>query len=158
MPLDKLLLRPQSSGYAVTPPSGAIIRSALPGGAGEYSADVEGGTSLVDVNWLVDAARWQYLNAFFRNRTGGGAEPFLTDLLLDGAPLQEYTAYFIPESLKLTGTSGTARMASAQFEVLPAEVDDDADSSIVDIFEASGGDMAGYLQAFADIIARWPRA
>ncbi|HEX4302828.1 MAG TPA: hypothetical protein VHZ78_08540 [Rhizomicrobium sp.] len=156
--LDKLLVRAQASGYSTTPPQDGVIRVALNGGAGRYRADIEGGTSLVQVAFILDPAQWQYFWAFLRNRAADGSEPFLADLVLDGSPVTEFTVYLIPGSAKVTGVKGVIKYVSAQLEVLPLDVDEDADSSVVDIFEAAGGDPSGYLDGFAEIIAALPEA
>lgn len=153
--LDKLYLTPISAGYGATPPTKAI-RTAMDGGQGAYSAEFDSGTSLVDVTFSLDRAGYQYIEAFMRNRTGNEAEPFLIDLVLDGAPTTEYTAYYIPGSRKLGESVGPRRSVSMQLEVLPAEVDEDFDSSIVDLFEVSGGDIDGYLDLLAQAIAAAP--
>lgn len=155
---DKLYLKPKSAGYSVSPPSNAVVRIEMDGGASETSAEFDGGTSRANCTFVLDRGEWQYMEAFFRNRTGGLAEPFLIDLVLDGAPETEYTVKLVAETKVLSESLGKRRTVTMQLEVYPAEVDEDADSSIVDIYEASGGDMEGYINGFADIIAALPDA
>jgi hypothetical protein len=156
--MDKFRLVPQSAGYAIAPPVGEVIASEVPGGLPMLSADIEGGVSIVDVSFMLDAGDWQYTEAFMRNRTGAGAEPFLIDMILNGSDIAEFTVMLVPESKHLTAAVAQIRYLSLQLYALPAEVDEDADSSIVDIYEASDGDMTGYLNGFAAIIAALPDA
>lgn len=154
--MDKLRVIPQSPGYGITPPAGEVIGSDIPGGLPGLSSDIEGGCSTIDVTFMLDAADWQYFEAFYRNRISNGPDPFLIDLILNGSDITEHVAMFVPETKRLTGAVADMRILAAQLYVLPAEVDAAADSSIVDIYEASDGDVQGYVNGFELIINNLP--
>jgi hypothetical protein len=102
---------------------------------------------------------YQYLYAFFRSKTGRGAEPFLIDIILDGYPRQECTVRFIPGSLSLPQKFRSRFFTvTAQLEVDQLDADDLYDSSVVDVWEAAGGaDIDGYLNLLSPIInIHWP--
>lgn len=156
--MDKLLLKPQKSSYAVQPPEDEVIRQQLQGGAGFYRADILGGTSLVDVSFSTDAKGHQYLWAFFRASTGRGSEPFLIDLILETPDFVESTAHFIPGSLRLTSTDGITYNNSCQLEVEATEEDEEFDAAVVLLYEVAGGDPMGYLDLLRQIVETWPEA
>lgn len=158
MSLDKFNLVPQSPGYTVASPQDAVLRQQLDSGRGRYRANIEGGSYFVTTTYMTDDYGWQYAEAFFRSRTYNGAEPFLADLVVAGSGVSEFTVYVMPGSWQLTQAEGPIRVISVQYEVLPRDEDPLADSSLVDIWEASNGDPAGYLNGFAPIIIAWPEA
>lgn len=157
--MDKLLLDIPGEGYAVSRPDNEVISNKLDGGFSETGLDVEGGALLVTVAWVLEETEWQYFEAFFRNKIGYGSEPFLVDLVIDGSPSTEYTAKFDASVKRQVTTNGPIRMVQAQLEALPAEVDDLADSSIIDVFEASGGQPDLYLNLLDTLVnMNWPEA
>jgi len=155
--MDKLFLEPVQADYATQPPT-EIIAQQLDGGQGRYRADVLGGSTIVNVSWILEDNDYQYLWAFFRAKTNRGATAFLIDLILEEPVMTERTVNFIPASLKLDGKSGDVYSASAQLEVQAIPEDVDLDNSLVDIWEATGGvDMPGYLNLFNIIVnVNWP--
>lgn len=155
--MDKLLLEPVQADYATQPPT-EILAQQLDGGQGRYRADVLGGSTIVNVSWILEDGDYQYLWAFFRAKTNRGATAFLIDLILEEPVMTERTVNFIPASLKLDGKSGDVYSASAQLEVQALDEDTDLDNSIVDVWEGSGGDdTSGYLNLFNIIVnVNWP--
>lgn len=155
--MDKLKLYPTDA-YSVASPQGEILRTDLDGGAGRYRADVIGATSMANVTFQLLADGFQYLWAFYRAKTGHGAEPFLIDLILDGQERQERTVRFMPGSLTLSGkTRDKFYTVTAQLEVEALPADDDMDDSIVAVVDAAGGDTLGYLNLFNIIVnLNWP--
>lgn len=142
--MDKLLLCPTDA-YSVSGPVDEALRSQLAGGAGRYRADILGGASTVNVTFSLRADMAQYLGAFYRAKTGHGSEPFLIDLVVDGVR-QERTAHFVPNTLQTTEKFKSKWFTvTAQLEVDALEEDEDYDNSIVDVYEASGGETADYI-------------
>lgn len=155
--MDKLKLYPTDA-YSVASPQGEILRTDLDGGAGRYRADVIGATSMANVTFQLLADGFQYLWAFYRAKTGHGAEPFLIDLILDGQERQERTVRFMPGSLTLSSKMRDKfYTVTAQLEIEALPADDDMDDSIVAVVDAAGGDTLGYLNLFNIIVnLNWP--
>ena len=131
-----LILVPEESGYAVTPPS-TTLRVALDGGAGRYRLDVLNGTFLVDVNYQCDLNSYDYLLAFYRTVSGHGTIPFQTNLILDTAGINTYTAQFIPNSIKLISIQGYTYTVSAQLEVWAMPDDTAYDTAVTEVYYAA---------------------
>lgn len=132
--MDKLYLRPESSDYAVGP-SNAFLQTKLDGGASRFRKDRTGNARLVEVSWLCDREQYDYLESFFDTTIDEGSLPFLIDLIIEKSELKEYTAHFIPDSKQLDGIQGFAYSVSAQLEVLPTPIDNEANAIIVETFE-----------------------
>jgi hypothetical protein len=147
-----------ADGYTTAPPQTEVIRTALDGGSGRYRSDIIGGTTLVNVTWMVDGGGYQFLWSFFRNRTSRGADAFLIDLVIEAPDLTEYTAHFIPGTFHLASVVADIYIVTAQLEVEAVDADDLYDSSVVDVWHGSGGQPNIYLNLFAPILAAWPAA
>lgn len=152
--MNKLFLRPNSSGYAVSPQS-EVVSTELDGGMSRSRRDKLGMPSLVNVAWMLDEQGFEYLNAFFFTVLKSGTLPFLCDLLLDHPALTEHTCKFVPGSFKpISNTSAFIFNATAQLEVKPNPRDEAADILLVAYYEASGGgsfDLAGALARLATV-------
>lgn len=134
----KLVIPPDSSSYAAQ--RGAeVLAVQLDGGASRIRADILGASYLVSVQWIVDPAGYDYLNAFFRTATTRGSASFTIDLVLDNSTLSEYSAIFTPSTFKLASQVGLSYTVTAQLEVIPSasgsETDDD--NALMDAYEAS---------------------
>lgn len=137
--MRKLLLRPNSQGYAATA-GNEVVSAATDGGASRSRRDFIGAPAMINVAWMLDEAGFEYLNAFFRTITKSGSLPFLCDLLFDRPYLVEHTCKFVPGSFKpIASTAAFTFNAIATFEVLPQPVDEDADLNIVSYWEATNG-------------------
>lgn len=139
MSLPKFRYSPDSSGYSVEDPD-EVLSVQLAGGAGRYRRDRIDSSSLVSVSWTFDPTEYRYFRAFYRSVLGRGSTPFLIDLVIDHALLEEYTAYFVPGSVTLGQQRGLAYEVRAQLEVLSNEVDDEAETYFVYLVNEFGED------------------
>lgn len=103
----------------------------LEGGASRHRRTQLGAVALVDVEWVLESSAYDYFMAFYRARTAHGSLPFQLDLVLNKAAVAEYTAYFVPGSIELVGVKGSARIVSAQLEVVPLAENTIADLGLV---------------------------
>lgn len=153
--MRKLLLRPNSSGYAATA-GNEIVSAQVAGGASRSRRDFIGAPSIINVAWMLDEGGFEYLGAFFRTATANGALPFLCDLLLDKPALAEYNCKFVPGSFKpIASTAAFTFNAAAQFEVQPLPIDEELDNNILDLWEQAGGgafDLAGRIAHTANVV------
>lgn len=154
MALTKFIYVPDSSSYSVADGI-EVLSTKLDGGASRYRKDILGATSTVDCTWILGQTDYKYFRAFFRALTEKGATPFLIDLILDEPALTEHKAYFIPSSIRLTGTQGNIFWVSAQLEVYPAEMDKEAAIEFVNLTNILGRykiDTFPYLEDIVDTI------
>lgn len=150
MPLPKLNLRPDSSGYSVK--DGAdVIFTELDGGAGRYTRDKWGATSSVDVSWTLNPLNHQYLRAFY-NTVGKTGAPFLCDLILDDPFPIEHVCRFVPGTMNLGNQQGYTYVSSAQFEVEPILPDLELDNAIIELFAEYGDDTAGLINLLEQLV------
>jgi hypothetical protein len=152
--MKKFILPPDSSAYSMA--DGAeIISTKLDGGASRVRKDIIGATSIVNCVWILGRDEYKYFRSFFRGITGKGANPFLIDLILDEHYLTEHEAYFVPNSVQLTGQKGHTYWLSAQLEVKPLPDLDNGDFS--DIYSALGEDWYRWLDKLDFIVNHeWP--
>lgn len=137
MALTKFIYPPENSAYSVTDGK-EVVSTQLDGGAARYRRDILGATSTVNVSWVLGTNEYKYVRSFFRALTLKGSKPFLIDLILDEPTLTEHKVYFIPGSMQLTAQKGLTYWVSAQLEVVPAEIDYEAEAAFVALFAEYG--------------------
>lgn len=134
--MSKLKLDPAQGSYSAKL-GPETIATQLAGGRSRYRRDQLGATAIAAVEWVLDAGGYDYFMAFHRQSTAHGSLPFTLDAHLDKAPLAEYTAYFIPDSVELAGVKGTAYVVTAQLEIVPLAENVGADNALIAAWEAA---------------------
>jgi len=135
--LTKLQLSPSSASYSVTDGKGSI-RTILDGGASRYRRDLIGVNSSVKVSWLCDRDQYRYFRAFYRSLLQNGSKAFILDLILDNPTPVPHTCRFIPGSVSLSEQSGLMYVVSAELEVEPSDIDEDAEAAFAFLFSMFG--------------------
>jgi hypothetical protein len=149
MAISKFIIPPDNSSYSVTDGS-QVIATQLDGGAARYRRDILGATSKVGVSWTLGPEEYKYLRSFYRALCVSGSRPFLIDLILDDPVLTEHKAYFVPNSMQLTGQKGLTYFVACQLEVYPAEMDLEAEADFAAIYSYWGKDWKNKFPAFDD--------
>lgn len=134
----KFAIPPDQSGYSVKDGL-EVVATQLEGGAPKIRRDILGAVSRVNVTWIVDVDGYRYVKAFYKAITQSGALPFLIDLILDKPGLTEHTAYFVPDSIKLSQQRGNSYTVNAELYVTPEDVTQ-TDSDFVFIYNEFGDD------------------
>lgn len=135
--MRKFILPPDSDSYQVTDGKDAIYTE-LGGGLGRYRLDVLGASFKVRCQWSLDRADYDYFRAFFKSFAEKGGLPFLVDLIIDASSIEEHTAYFIPDSVRLIRQEGHLYVVAADLEVRPIPREEGYDEIIVVLYEAYG--------------------
>lgn len=141
MPLPKLALRPDSSGYSVQDGED-VIAVELDGGAARYIRDKWGSTSQVAATWTLVPIEHQYLRAFYNTTIQKGTLPFLCDLILDDPEPVEVVCRIVPKSMNLGGQQGWAYTSSCQLEVEPIMPDEELDNALTELYPLYGDDFS----------------
>lgn len=137
--MDKLKLRPVSSGYNATP-NADVVATQTGGGFSRSRRDTFGGVATINVSWTLDEAKFTYLCAFYFTALANGTLPFLCDLLFDEPRLVEYQCKFVPGTFKpVANVIAMIFTASAQLELKPKPRDTVFDLSYVAYFNAYEG-------------------
>jgi hypothetical protein len=137
--MEKLALTPDQAGYNLRERR-EVISVALDGGASRYRKDVINPASLASVQWTLSKAQYQYFRSFFKQIVSSGALPFAIDLVMESGEPEEYTAYFVPESISVSPYNGFYYTVSADLEVLPATRDTEQEGIYAMLFGAYGDD------------------
>jgi hypothetical protein len=116
--LNKLSLRPDQAGYAISMPTG-VLMAQLDGGAPRTRRDVIGAWIPVQVQWSGDAQVLSYIQQALRYCEVNGGAHFLIDLIIDSGLISEREAMFVPGTLKLGGVEGNNNVLTAQLMVAP---------------------------------------
>jgi hypothetical protein len=132
MPLDKLEIPPDQSGYAAED-FNRVLSVELDGGVSRTRLDSIGGDASISVQWTVGRSDFESLISFYQTNTNFGAEPFLLDLYSDFSEPVEHECHFIPGSLRLTSQLGSRFVLSAELEAKVTD-DEDRDLAIVEFF------------------------
>jgi hypothetical protein len=151
MTMRKLMVTPSQASYSAQLGS-EVLQAQVAGGPSRRRRDFIGAPTYVSVTWLLPGSGFQYLEAFYRTATVNGTDPFLIDLVIDDASLEEYTAMFVPGSYMINGVQGDATSVSAQLEVEAKVPDADLDNAILDLYELYGDEMSTWFEALAVLV------
>ena len=151
MPLPKLQIRPDTSGYSVQDGED-VIAIELDGGAARYIRDKWGSTSKVAVSWTLLPVQYSYLRAFYNTTIQKGALPFLCDLILDDPQPVEHVCRIVPGTMSLGSQQGYAYISSCTFEVEPILADTETDETLVMLYEEYGDGYPDVLNLLAELV------
>ena len=119
----KIGISPDQRNYEVTTGL-TVVATPLEGGLSRLRADYLGAPFRVNVKWTVDAADFNYLQAFYRSPSAAdnGANGFYVDLIIDYATLTTYFAQIVPQTWKpVASRAGGTYIVSCTLEVLPLD-------------------------------------
>ena len=114
--MTKFAIAPDSASYSFTERA-ETVGAVLQGGLGKYRQTVKNPSVVVQVQWTYDAGGYGYFKAFYATYTKSGSLPFEIDLAIDGTALEEYTAYFLDDSISTSAVSGTDYVVRASLEL-----------------------------------------
>lgn len=114
--MTKFAIAPDSASYSFTERA-ETIGAVLQGGLGKYRQTVKNPSVVVQVQWTYDAGGYDYFKAFYASIVTSGSLPFEIDLAIDGTALEEYTAYFIDDTVSTSAVSGTDYVVRANLEL-----------------------------------------
>ena len=149
--MRKLTLVPSQAGYGVGLGNEVLVAQ-LSGGPSRTRSDFLGAVASASVSWTLGPDAFDYLQAFYRTATRNAAEPFLLDMVLDGALLREYQVKFVPGSYQIVGVQGLTTTVQASLEVRPAPVDHADDEALLDLFEDYGDELDDTLFGIAELV------
>jgi hypothetical protein len=135
--MNKIQLTPTQASYSVEYGQ-TTVGTSFQSGRRRYRRDVINPNHTISVRWIVDPLGLQYLRSFFNTTLKGGSLPFLIDLIIDGGNLTEHEAHFIEDSLQVGEVNGNLSFVTAQLEAVPLPVDDEANDSLVMLYEEYG--------------------
>lgn len=114
--MTKFAIAPDSASYSFTERA-ETIGAVLQGGLGKYRQTVKNPSVVVQVQWTFDSSNYNYFKAFYASIVTSGSLPFEIDLAIDGTALEEYTAYFIDDTVSTSAVSGTDYVVRANLEL-----------------------------------------
>ncbi len=114
--MTKFAIAPDSASYSFTERA-ETVGAVLQGGLGKYRQTVKNPSVVVQVQWTYDAGGYDYFKAFYATYAKSGSLPFEIDLAIDGTALEEYTAYFLDDSISTSAVSGTDYVVRASLEL-----------------------------------------
>ena len=128
--LNKLAYCVQQSGYTVDFGTNVIVQE-LEGGPSRYRVDSKNNVHYVNSTWVVGKKGYQYMMAFFNVWQRNPSQPFLANLIIDDAELDEYECFFRNGGFRLDSKNGQIYTLSATLEVTAKPRDDDMDDALV---------------------------
>lgn len=120
------------AGYSVGFRSG-VISQELDGGAPRYRRDSRNPYHTVNVQWKVQEAGFQYLDALHEVWCRNPNQFFYAQLKVNGPELKNYEAYFVEDTFQLNQLNGLLFTVTAQLRVKPI-----VDEALNDIIVAAG--------------------
>ena len=134
MGFAKLTLIPDKASYSAIDTI-QVIGVQLEGGVSRNRRDFIGGGDSVSVQFTISPTDYTYLVGFYKQAIQQNNIPFDIDLVLDGASLAEYEAFFIPDTLRLSSIKGFRYTVTAKLEVKAPLPNTIADNALVVAFE-----------------------
>jgi len=114
--MTKFAITPSSASYRFTERA-ETIGAVMQGGLGKYRQTIKNPAAVVSVEWTFDVGGYNYFKAFYALYTKSGSLPFEIDLAIDGTALEQYTAYFLDDSINTNAVSATDYSVSASLEL-----------------------------------------
>lgn len=111
--MRRLAILPDKASYSADM-GASFVSSSLDGPASNFGARPRGAADEVQCSWSLTPGEYAYMRAFFRTAQSQGSLPFTAALAVDGAPLEDYVAVFVPGSFGLRGISGEVHTVSAR--------------------------------------------
>lgn len=136
--MRKLPYLPDSDGYGFSDPTEAVMVQ-LDGGPPRVRSDILNGPVMLNANWTLDRANYDYFRSFYRvvvEREGG---KFKCDLVIDKSHLTEHDCIFVPGTLKLSQQRGHMYVLSCSLVVIPIPMDLDYEQALLDLIDIYGG-------------------
>jgi len=150
MALEKLTFQPERAGYAIQH-APETVGVKLEGGLSRIRKDIIDGAELVNVQWRLSGSDYNSFWLFIKQDLNNGADRFSIDLFLKTNTLLEYTAQFVPGTLRLQQQRGDSYTVVAQLEVLPTATNLGPANLGTVLFEPSDGDYLSWdLRSSAD--------
>jgi len=150
MALEKLTYAPERAGYAIQH-APETVGVKLEGGLSRVRKDIIDGAELVNVQWRLNGTDYNAFWLFIKQNLNNGADRFSIDLFLKTNTLLEYTAQFVPGTLRLQQQRGDSYTLVAQLEVLPTATNLGPGSLGSVLFEPADGDYLSWdFRASAD--------
>ncbi|MHA3050196.1 hypothetical protein [Acinetobacter sp. ANC 4639] len=106
------------AGYSVGFKSG-VISQELDGGAPRYRRASRNPYSIVNVQWVVKEAGFQYLDALHEVWCRNPNQFFYAPLKVNGPEYKNYEAYFVEDSFQLNSVEGLVFTVTAHLRVKP---------------------------------------
>lgn len=118
MALLQIKIPPSSDGYSVII-GGAAMDQILDGAIHTITPDKVKSSHLVNCQWIVDKAGYDYLQSFYRLVRSKPQNPFLCPLIIDTGDVLNYKCYIVQNSWSLSSIQGGVYTVSCQLEAWP---------------------------------------
>jgi hypothetical protein len=129
--MTELLVSPTIAGFSVGFGNN-VLSTELDGGASRTRLDKIGAAHKVQVQWMLEARGYNYLEAFYRTEICLGALPFTVKLkAVDTSNLGTYTAKIVPGTFGLIGFFENIYQVGATLELTPLAVNESADQALI---------------------------
>ena len=139
MALNRMMYCSTQEGYSANIGDG-VMSQILDGGADRYRRSLKGVVHTVSSRWVVNEAGYQYLMAFYRVWARNPSQPFIAQLCVDNAPVEDYECFF-SGSPTLSSKEAKVYTVTATLKVKPLSIDPNMDDIIVSAGN-SGSDLA----------------
>lgn len=136
--MRKLPYLPDSDGYGFNDPTEAVMIQ-LDGGPPRVRSDILNGPIMLNANWTLDRADYDYFRSFYRVVVERESGKFKCDLVIDKSQLTEHDCIFVPGSMKLAQQKGHMYVVSATLVVIPIPMDLDYEQTLLDLIDIYGG-------------------
>lgn len=141
---QRFMLCPAQAAYAFEDSVSQYRRVQLEGGAGRYRRDVIRSSKLVEAQWVLTPAQYNYFMAFYA-RFQTKPDPFILPLIIEEAALSDCECWFIPGTFSLTSRQGDIYTVSARLEVMPPQRDAALDDWLITLPPYLGPEWAEYM-------------
>lgn len=143
--LNKLVYCVQQSGYTVDFGTNVIVQE-LEGGPSRYRVDSKNNVHYINSTWVVGKKGYQYMMAFFNVWQRNPSQPFLANLIIDDAELDEYECFFRNGGFRLDSKNGLIYAVSATLGVTAKPRNDATDDAIVMLGNSNASDIFDPLE------------
>lgn len=152
MTLPKLNIDIPQDGYSLREPEGMVLRAKTSAGSSRQRLDQPSAPLEADVQLFLSPDAYQYWRVFWRAAIGFGSLPFLLDLVIENAGVEECEVKIVPGSYS-TGIRGDAHVVTLSLEIKrPPAGDPELDDSILFLWGTYGEFGPSVLERLAQLV------
>jgi len=120
-PIQKLLEKPDESGYAVTEYQNSLASANVDGGMPRTRLDEIGAGRFITVKWSGQPKRFQKVRDFFTQNLALNCPQFKLDLIVSDSGYDEYLCRILPNTIKTATPVGLYWVIQVTLEVAPRD-------------------------------------
>lgn len=150
-------ITPDKASYAVLDGDEVHV-DVLDGGLGRRRGDLQDSTSIVTVNWILQASDFDSFMNWYENYLDQGSDAFTIPLIMDDHLITLHSANFVSGTFEIISVIGEQYTIQANLEVVPLDAGSDKDMAWIVLYGAYTSGLVPFLSDLNTLVnIVWPK-